>query len=141
MARASRALTPSLTSKSWEIGMKRPAEPDDFLAPRRRSGPSRAADAAGQQGASAVSATEQVQELKQRLSEATSWAAHCRGEAQAAADKLISQPSVELVQARDQAKALAEVADLEVERVERALREAEEQARVGQDRRAAGWSP
>jgi len=72
-----------------------------------------------------MSATEQVQELRQRLTEATSWAAHCRGEAQAAADRLIAQPSVELVQARDHAASLIEVADLEVARVEKALRAAE----------------
>jgi hypothetical protein len=40
VAGPSRALTPSLTSKSWEIGARRPAAPDDFLAPQRRSGPS-----------------------------------------------------------------------------------------------------
>jgi hypothetical protein len=36
----SRSLTPSLPSKSRQIGARRPAAPDDFLAPRRRSGPS-----------------------------------------------------------------------------------------------------
>jgi hypothetical protein len=36
----SKALTPSLTSKSRQIGARRPAGADDFLAPQRRSGPS-----------------------------------------------------------------------------------------------------
>jgi hypothetical protein len=36
----SRALTPSLPSKSKQIGARRPAGADDYLAARRRSGPS-----------------------------------------------------------------------------------------------------
>jgi hypothetical protein len=36
----SRSLTPSLVSKSRRIAVRRPAGPDDFLAPQRRSGPS-----------------------------------------------------------------------------------------------------
>jgi hypothetical protein len=74
-------------------------------------------------------ATSAVEMARQALGEAESWAAHCRAEAQRAADRLISEPSVELVQARDQARAQAEVADLELERVKRQLEQAQEQAR------------
>jgi hypothetical protein len=76
-----------------------------------------------------MTAAQEVAALKQRLGGAEQAAVAALRSAQESADRLIQAPSVELVQARDLAKAEAEVASLEIERIKRQLREAEERAR------------
>jgi hypothetical protein len=71
----------------------------------------------------------EVIELKQRLGAAEQAVVAALQAAQESADRLIQAPSVELVQARDRAKAEAEVASLEVEKLKRDLSVAEQRAR------------
>jgi hypothetical protein len=70
-----------------------------------------------------------VEALRERLGAAEQAVVAALQAAQESADRLIRAPSVELVQERDQRRAEAEVASLEIERIKRQLREAEERAR------------
>jgi hypothetical protein len=79
-----------------------------------------------------MSAALEVIELKHRLGAAEQAVVAALQAAQETADRLIQAPSVELVQARDLAKAEAEVANLEVEKLRRDLADLEEQARQDQ---------
>jgi hypothetical protein len=76
-----------------------------------------------------MSAALEVIELKQRLGAAEQAVVAALQAAQDSADRLIQAPSVELVQARDRARAEAEVANLEVEKLKRDLEQAQELAR------------
>lgn len=91
--------------------------------------------AAAEQGQPAMSAAAQeIEQLRSKLTEVQDWAARCQDSARIAADELVSRPSIEGVALRDQRRAEAEVAVLEIERIRRQLREAEE--RAGEDERA-----
>jgi hypothetical protein len=73
-----------------------------------------------------MSAALEVAELRERLGAAEQAVVAALQAAQESADRLIQAPSVELVPARDLAKAEAEVASLEVERLRRELEQARE---------------
>jgi hypothetical protein len=66
-----------------------------------------------------------VEALRSKLHEVSEWAARCREAAEQAANQLLIAPSVEQLRERDRQRELAEVASLEIARVEKALRAAE----------------